>query len=627
MARNFKGKAFTKILRGYSPDEVDEYIAYIDGEYKKLEKAHGEKSRRLTLALGKLDEMNNYAEELENQLDEQTKESEALIAKQKQQMILLAKQLEKFSNQPATENPAITDKAKQEAEMIVADAQLKGEKIIAEAEEVARNLREKIITEATARAERIVVEAERKVCGNSQVADDMSLAAVDIYNEICAFRDTLFAAYNTHIESIEEITAAAEVLLTDAGGDTGLSYDDNGQDEDEPSDDTDELETADEALEEEFDRFEEIEEFEEVEELENADELEEFDELEETEEKFDVVDETADFIPVALAEELDELDEADFEILHDEEDFTAVSEAEDASLEDENGFVELTDEDDDSRGDDAEDIWAEYFDGAEADESVTEEIEKETEEKIEEEISQPSREEVIPIEEAAEAVEDTYESYEVYGGAAIEESDESIELEAQKYSDIYVDDFEDEDDGSYAPNDEFAWGDDLYADPAEDGEEDFEIEPEFEEDLSEETETVSDFEEDFGKDFGIAEEPEVEEEEIDELDRLKQFFSADYDEDLAMSRAYDTTSNSTTSIALSLNDFFEEDEDMISDFSLDDSEGVEGLFETLDDPMSVTDEFNIIFGHMDDPENIAQIKRQPIIPAEEPKNPKKHGKF
>ncbi|MBE6616534.1 MAG: hypothetical protein E7627_01110 [Ruminococcaceae bacterium] len=615
MARNFKGKAFTKILRGYSPDEVDEYIAYIDGEYKKLEKAHGEKSRRLSLALGKLDEMNNYAEELENQLDDQTKESEALIAKQKQQLILLAKQLEKFANQPTGENPALTDKAKQEAEMIVADAQLKGEKIIAEAEEVARNLREKIITEATARAERIVVEAERKVCGNSQVADDMSLAAVDIYNEICAFRDTLFAAYNTHIESIEEITAAAEVLLADSGGDTGLSYDDNERVEDEPSDDTDELETVDEAFEEEFEGLEELEEFEEVEELE---EFEEAGHLEEIEEDFDVIEEAAEFAPVVPIEEAEELYETDFEILHDEEDFAEVSEAEEDSLEDENGFVELTDEEDDSQADDAEDIWAEYFDEAEAEEPVTEEIEEEI---------TPEEEEATPVEEVVEAAEDTYEPYEVYGEAAIEESDESIELEAQKYSDVYADDFDDEDDGSYAPNDEFAWGDDLYAEPTEDGGEDFEIEPGFEEDFPEETEAVSDFEEDFGADFAIAEEAEGEDEEIDELDRLKQFFSANYDEDLAMSRAYDTTSNSTTSIALSLNDFFEADEDMISDFSLDDTDDVEGLFEKLDDPMSVTDEFNIIFGHMDDPENIAQIKRQPIIPAEEPKNPKKHGKF
>ena len=37
MARNFSDKTFTKILRGYSPDEVQEYIRYIDNEYKKLE--------------------------------------------------------------------------------------------------------------------------------------------------------------------------------------------------------------------------------------------------------------------------------------------------------------------------------------------------------------------------------------------------------------------------------------------------------------------------------------------------------------------------------------------------------------------------------------------------------------
>lgn len=608
MARSFKGKAFTKILRGYSPEEVDEYIAYIEEEYKKLEKSHGEKSRRLSLALSKLDEMNNYAEELENQLDEQTKESEEVIAKQKHQLFLAAKQLEKFANQPAAADPTVAEKAKQEAEMIVADAQLKGEKIIAEAEEVARNLREKIITEATARAERIVVEAEQSVSGNSQVADDMSLAAVDIYNEICAFRDTLFAAYNTHIESIEEITAAAGVLLSDAGGEGGLSYDEEDDEADE-ADETDEEELFDEDSD-----FVAPADF---------DVVDDEEEIEPEDEVFEPAEKPAD-------EPTDEpADEADYEIVDDESDFYVIvdsvnEEADPAPVADDNGFVELVDEEDDDV-DDAGDIWAEYFDTT-VDEPAVEE---------EEEIPAPEVDEPAP-EEAEEVapVEDTYESYEVYGEAVVEESDESIELEAQKYSDVYTDDFDDyeEDDGSYAPNDELAWGDDMYAEVEEEpnddsAQADFETVSDFEEEFAD----AADFDEDYTDDFALPVEAEdfaVEaDDEIDELDKLKQFFSANYDEDLAKSRVYDTASNSTTSIALSLNDFFEEDEEMVSEFSLDDGADVGDLFEKLDDPMSVTDEFNIIFGHMDDGENIAEIKRQPIVPAEEPKNPKKHGKF
>ena len=579
MARSFKGKTFSKILRGYSPEEVDEYIAYIDVEYKKLEKAHDEKSRRLSLALGKLDEMNNYAEELENQLDEQTKTSEKLIAKQKQQLILLAKQLEKFANQPSEANPVVGEKAKQEAEMIVADAQLKGEKIIAEAEEIARNLREKIITEATARAEQIVLEAERNISGNSQVTDDMNLAAVDIYNEICAFRDTLFAAYNAHIESIEEITAAAEVLIADVGSDAGLSYEDLGEDEPE-------------SMEEEFCEVEEAEEV-----LSEVEEFAAIDKIDEDVEILETVDdaEADDFAAVA-------------EVFEEQEDILA----------DDNGFVELADEDGDYPTDDTDDIWAEYFDGA-----VTDEAHEET---VEEIVELVGAEIDTTVTEAQELTEDTYEPYETYGETPVEESDENIELEAQKYSDVYTDDFDD-DDGSYAPNAEFAWGDDMYAEIEEDQSEDFEELVDFDAETGEDFEELSDFEEDLNEDFAVAEDSMAADEEIDELDKLKQFFSANYDEDLAKSRTYDTASNSTTSIALSLNDFFEEEEDMISDFSLAEAGDVEDLFEKLDDPMSVTDEFNIIFGHMDDMENIAEIRRQPIIPAEEPKNPKKHGKF
>ena len=68
MARNFKDKDFSKIIRGYAPEEVDEYISYLDAEYAKVEHTAADYGRKLTLALKKLDEMNNYAQELENKL-------------------------------------------------------------------------------------------------------------------------------------------------------------------------------------------------------------------------------------------------------------------------------------------------------------------------------------------------------------------------------------------------------------------------------------------------------------------------------------------------------------------------------------------------------------------------------
>ena len=37
MAKDFRNKQFGRIIRGYNPDEVDEYIAYINDEYRNKE--------------------------------------------------------------------------------------------------------------------------------------------------------------------------------------------------------------------------------------------------------------------------------------------------------------------------------------------------------------------------------------------------------------------------------------------------------------------------------------------------------------------------------------------------------------------------------------------------------------
>ena len=57
MAKDFRNKTFQKVLRGYSPDEVDEYIARINEEYRKTERKMNDAERKLALALEKLDEV------------------------------------------------------------------------------------------------------------------------------------------------------------------------------------------------------------------------------------------------------------------------------------------------------------------------------------------------------------------------------------------------------------------------------------------------------------------------------------------------------------------------------------------------------------------------------------------
>ena len=57
MAKDFRNKQFGRIIRGYNPEEVDEYIGYINDEYRKLERRCADSERKLALALKKLEEM------------------------------------------------------------------------------------------------------------------------------------------------------------------------------------------------------------------------------------------------------------------------------------------------------------------------------------------------------------------------------------------------------------------------------------------------------------------------------------------------------------------------------------------------------------------------------------------
>ena len=82
MPRDFRKKTFQKILRGYSPDEVDAYLSYVNDEYKKLEKKNSENERKLALAAQKIKayefELNKNSNELktEEELAAPIKEAE-----------------------------------------------------------------------------------------------------------------------------------------------------------------------------------------------------------------------------------------------------------------------------------------------------------------------------------------------------------------------------------------------------------------------------------------------------------------------------------------------------------------------------------------------------------------------
>lgn len=627
MARNFNDKTFTKILRGYSPDEVKEYIAYIDGEYRKLERISTDNVRKLALALRKLDEMNNYAESLEKQIEEQSAQLEDDNGKAEinyEELARLKAEIEAKAKQDAE---AMLADAREKSGDIIAEAQAKGEQIVTEAEELARSVRDKILIEAATKAEMIIKEAQTRTEESRKSAETMGAAALKMYSEVLSFRDTLFEAYNTHIESIEEIIETADELF--------------GDEEEENN-------SAPEPAEENEPVVEEVIDTEDDEELLGAVDISEYGDM------LDSLEEEADELDLDMSDFRDIIDdipmseaaaalEDEFVVVSDEpeEKYAVIDEPAVESIDEPADEYDFSPEDtaeyapevageyvsEESDGD--EWISAEEWD-AENSGEYTEDLDD-----IEGKYTVAPIDEDEPVEYTADVQEnDTYESY---GETAAEEDEiDPIELEAQKYSDVYVDDFDDDDEdfyseqptedeelypdfenATYAPSPEYSWGDDMYAEPTD--------EDEYVEEYA--GEYGDEYGEDFDDDVTFMEElpaaPVYDEE--DELDRLKQFFSADFDESAAKRRDYDTTSNSTTSIALSLNDFFEDGADLSEDYGYGTDDDMESLFEKKD--MSITDEFDIVFGKMDSAKSVDEIRRQPIIAPEEPKKHKKHKKF
>ena len=172
MAKDFRKKTFQKILRGYSPDEVDAYLSCINDEFRKLERKNTDNERKLAFALQKLDEIN-----LEKSKYEGTPE---------------VTEAEKNAD-------SIIKRANADAEAIRAGAAKAAEAAVREAAE-----------EAASEAEKIIAEAEAYSAKIRAAADGLSKTAGAMYDEIMSFRDSLFELYNSHIESIEEMTNSAD---------------------------------------------------------------------------------------------------------------------------------------------------------------------------------------------------------------------------------------------------------------------------------------------------------------------------------------------------------------------------------------------------------------------------------
>lgn len=210
MPKDFRNKNFQKILRGYAPEEVDDYIAYINEEYRKLERAKNDSDRKLALALTRLDALNA-------KLD--------------------------------ANHSDVSDEARNDAGLIIADAEKEAEKIIADAKIRAAEEVKLAAAESAGEAERILAEAEERAGHINAEAARVAKAAVGMYDEVCSFRDSLFELYNTHIESIEEMTVYAKNYIgridpeyeTEEEEDTAEEYPDNEYSDNKYPEDIDEI--------------------------------------------------------------------------------------------------------------------------------------------------------------------------------------------------------------------------------------------------------------------------------------------------------------------------------------------------------------------------------------------------
>lgn len=631
MSRNFKDKEFTKVIRGYSPEEVDEYLEYINSEYGRIEKVAADYAKKLTMALKKLDEMNNYAQELEDRLE---------------------------NNGGIAVNDAEVENRKREADIAMESARKAIEKAQAESERIRTETHseyERIISEARAEADKIISNAKADAKGTEAVTAEMKESAKKMFEEISSFRDTLFEAYNSHIESIESLAENAEESLSPLYDPDALSEPEEEVPDEELEnlnfeDFYDELGLSDDELRElgidastglmtEEPESDEEQEFEPEEEISETDSS-----PEKTEEPAD-----GESLPDTEDEEIEVQKEFDIDdILKDME-----------SDEKEPDMYE-------NDQNDTEDIKEEYYEEDDAEDEIPDGREDDQASEYEADDIGTETEDDESLDETEETFDDFDDIENIYRAGVVEtEKDEPVhsdkdesdhgEISNRQEQDI----IEDHSDGeNTAAEDEFVAPDDFevqkeqdaeetepisdelpatddFTDDEEQSEDNEEHEDESEDDEDEDDAVYSDFDDFDLKDdspvvntnedtllssLSIPDDGDSDEDVEDELSKLKKYFAAELN-DAEDTKEDNSPSNSTTSIALNLNsdgddDFYSENND----------DNLDALFGDEDDK-SVNEEFDIIFGNMDSAKNVEEIRRQPIIPAEEPSKPKKHQSF
>lgn len=594
MPHDFRNKSFQKVLRGYAPDEVDDYIAYMNEEYRKLERRTADSERKLALALKKLDEsakngpadsVGPAAREAAAKLLRETeaKRSEILAAAEQQ----ANETAEHIVRDAETQAAALNAEATAQAETVNAEAAAQAEAMIAAAVQQA----EAILAEAKAEA-----DAHRDDVKNAQNT------ARSIYDEIGSFREKLFALYNEHLDLLDGVTESAQEFIdgVDAQVPAELPEPENEPEEEEEAGELTETEAlfaddADEdALEENLPEPEEELTEEELPEADAAEELP--DDAEPVPEEPETGAENAEeYEEDGWAEETGEPDEPESHPLGDEvasnlafmDRLFAVLQNPD-DLPENDLYIDIPEEDD---GNDPEETAVSGDDGMDDMFEPFEPLED------------------IDLEADLPAITIDWKNRSAVSASETEE--ESLPAEENEI-------VSEDEDGLFAEDDAVFAEDGTFTDEGEfTDEETYADDGTYTGEITEEDDFVPvDESMDFRSADGF---DEYGEEYTDEdLSGCEEDFEENYDE-----YSPDGMTEETAAEESPEEEEFEETEEK------DEFHDMDQIFneDKSKREMSLTDEFNIIFAESKSNQNVKEISRQPIVTPENPKNAKKHKKF
>ncbi len=116
--QDIKQEEFTKVMRGYDPAEVDEHIAYLTDNYTKLYSHAEELTKKLKLAIAKLEEYKAKEQQINKLRIEARDAGNALIATTKDKCAKMMSDAEAYAAQVNADCDAKIAEANKEVIML-----------------------------------------------------------------------------------------------------------------------------------------------------------------------------------------------------------------------------------------------------------------------------------------------------------------------------------------------------------------------------------------------------------------------------------------------------------------------------------------------------------------------------